>query len=389
MNDSGYLALTDGSIYCGRGMFYDDQILTGEVVFSTSSCGYVEILTDPSFCGQIVVLANPEIGNYGVNPDDFQSDGIKAKALVVRNLSLHPSSFRSMMSLGEWLLKERVPVLFDIDTRSLISHIRDHGAMMAAISKNMDDPAVLYEAARSAPPMMNNRLSPLVSVKESECFLDGLLDINGRKLPRVRRGRAKIVVMDFGVKRSILRYLNHFGAELVIIPSDASRADIMDLIPDGLFLSNGPGDPGSEVLAIETIRSLLGKLPIFGVCLGHQILAQALSASTYKLKFGHRGSNQSVKDPHGKILTTAQNHGFAVQGIGRDLNAFIDINISDQTNEGIDLPHLHCFSVQYHPEGAPGPLDAIYLFEKFFSYIDEFKYQSTKKNIVQPSMDAL
>jgi carbamoyl-phosphate synthase small subunit len=368
---SGYLVLADGSVFRGSCLFEGTEIVAGELVFSTSTSGYVEVLTDPSYYGQIVVLANPEIGNYGVNHQDFQSDSIKVKALVVRNLSRCASSFRSEMTLADWLLREQVPLIYGLDTRALISHIRDNGVMNAVLASD-HDVAALLKMARETSRDPHTRLSSFVCVDKPQVYDSYLLDINGRIIPPILAEKKRVVVLDFGVKLAILRYLSHFGCELTLVPGDATPEEIWQLQPDGLFLSNGPGDPQTEKIAVNTTRALLGKLPIFGVCLGHQILGQALGLSTYKLKFGHRGSNQAVRSESG-IITTAQNHGYAISDPSALTNVSEDINISDGTNEGLDLPHLFVFSVQFHPEGAPGPHDSLIYFEKFMSYMAQWK----------------
>lgn len=346
MKKTGHLVLADGKVFVGS--LIGDHPVTGEVVFHTAQTGYVEILTDPSYFGQIVVLANPEVGNYGVNIDDFESSGIKAKALVVRNLSSITSSHRSHLSLKDWLMRENIPLLYDIDTRALITHLRDFGSMMGAIGKEASQD--LFKDACSASSMEGQRLSSFVGVKNAEI-------INPE-------GFVHVVALDFGIKRSILKYLvEKLGAKVTLVSAHVTPEQVWSLKPDGVFLSNGPGDPKTEIQAVRTVSALLGKVPIFGICLGHQILAQALGASTYKLKFGHRGSNHAVFAGKNKVLMTAQNHGFAAA------IKETEENISDQTNEGLDRPELYAFSVQFHPEGAPGPLDGLFYFTKFKNYM--------------------
>lgn len=357
---TAHIALADGLVLRGTTLAEHPCVVTGELVFSTAMTGYTEILTDPSYYGQIVVLANPEIGNYGVNIDDFQSDGIKIKALVVRQLSSCASSYRSNLTLRDWLLRENIPVVMGVDTRALITHIREKGAMMAALAcqRTISLPQ-LIEKAQAALPMSNKKLSGFVAVQKAKTYVKGNPALH-------------VVVLDFGIKQSIVRHLLNHGARVSLLPGDTSPEEIWAQKPDGLFLSNGPGDPNTETKAIETVRACLGKLPIFGVCLGHQILAQALGYETYKLKFGHRGSNQAVKCRDGRIITTAQNHGFAV-AIAPDNLVADGINISDGTNEGIGAQERNAFSVQFHPEGAPGPLDAAFYFEHFIRLMDSHK----------------
>ncbi len=372
MKKSGHLVLADSTVFPGTisGL---SATVCGELVFSTASTGYSEILSDPSFYGQIVVLANPEIGNYVVNLDDLQSAGIKVRALVVKNLSTRASSFRSNLTLYDWLMREQIPLMWGIDTRALIARIRDHGAMMAVLGTNeSSSPQTLFKEAHSLPSMTDARLSVMVAVREMAMVHEELHYPDGRSVEAFPK-RFRVVAIDFGIKRELIRYLNHVGCQVILMPPDSKAEEIWAHKPDGVFLSNGPGDPKTEKTAIHTVRNLLAKVPIFGVCLGHQILAQALGMPTYKLKFGHRGSNQPVKLDNGRIWMTAQNHGFAV-GIDPSLwDMRADTNLSDQSNEGIDLPELSAFSVQFHPEGAPGPKDAMNCFEKFTNYMDEWK----------------
>lgn len=357
MKKTGHLVLADGRVFVGS--LIGEQPVTGEVVFHTATTGYVEILTDPSYYGQIVVLANPEVGNYGVNIDDFESLGIKAKALVIRNLSSITSSHRSHLSLKDWLMRENVPLLYGIDTRALITHLRESGSMMGAIGK--ESPQDLFKVASAAPSMDGQRLSSFVGVKSAEILNP--------------EGAVHVVALDFGIKRSILKNLSKLGFKVTLVSADVTPEQVWSLKPDGVFLSNGPGDPKTEIQAVRTVIALLGKVPIFGICLGHQILAQALGAVTYKLKFGHRGSNHAVLGGKNKVIITAQNHGFAVA-----LNE-TEANISDGTNEGLDRPKLYAFSVQFHPEGAPGPLDGLFYFDKFKNYMIDWKHSLENKPI--------
>lgn len=352
MKKTGHLVLADGSVY--RGELIGEKEVSGELVFSTATTGYAEILTDPSYYGQIVVLANPEVGNYGVNIDDFQSDGIKALALVVRNISPMASSHRSNLSLKDWLMRERIPLLYGVDTRQLIIHLRESGSLMATCGDG--DPKDLLLKAKLSSPMQGQRLSSFVGVKKAEQWSS----VDHEK-------EHHVVVLDFGVKRSILKCLSKICAKVTLVPQDITPEEIWSLKPDGLFLSNGPGDPETEVMAVRLVKALLGRLPIFGVCLGHQILAQALGEKTYKLKFGHRGSNHAVIFSENRVIITAQNHGFAVRTKEGEKN------ISDETNEGLDRPELFAFSVQFHPEGSPGPLDGLFYFDKFKNYIVEWQ----------------
>lgn len=367
------LVLADGLVIKGQGLLETDQVITGEVVFSTASTGYTEILTDPSYYGQIVVLAHPEIGNYGVHFDDFQSSAIKVKALLVRNLSLFSSSFKTQMTLADWLMREQIPLMFGIDTRAIIAHLREAGSVMGAMSASSTAslPELLHKA-KSVESMEGLRLSPFVSVSKPTIIKNESFE-----------KKFLLAVIDFGIKRSILSHLSALGAESILLPPDTTAEEIWALNPDGLLLSNGPGDPKTEKTAIATVKALLSKLPIFGICLGHQILALALGYDTYKLRFGHRGSNQAVKTKNG-ILTTAQNHGFAVRTRDDSFENEL-LNITDRTNEGIFHKDLFAFSVQFHPEGAPGPHDAAFYFKEFLSLIDKFKEKSLTPKAFSPA----
>jgi carbamoyl-phosphate synthase small subunit len=381
MHKHGRLMLASGLEFYGNCLYENDDVVIGEVVFSTATTGYTEILTDPSYYGQIVVLAHPEVGNYGVNLKDLQSSGIKVRGLVVRNLSIATSSFRAEMTLADFLLREKIPALFGIDTRALILHVRDFGATMAAFTANGKlTSEELYALAKAAPPLEAEKISDAVSVRAAIKAEPLSREIYGR----IKRGVPKIhvVAIDFGIKDSLLRYLEHFGAQVTLVPNDSTAEEIWAHRPDGLFLSNGPGDPKKEVVAVATVRALLGKLPIFGVCMGHQVLAQSLGYDTFKLKFGHRGSNQAVKRVEGSLITTAQNHGFAIINCNGRIETplYEDINVADGTNEGLDLPHLFAFSVQFHPEGAPGPHDAVIYFEKFLAYIRASQKRDLEKD---------
>lgn len=379
MYDKGMLLLSDGTVFQGNRLL-DKEMVTGEIVFSTSMTGYVETLTDPSFFGQIVVLSNPEIGNYGVSREDFQSKKIQAKALVVRNPSFIASSYRSQLTIIDWLARENVQLLWGVDTRTLISHIRNSGVMVAGISSFSKNFIVNgLKDLKEKEVDLDKKLSHFVSV-------DDVYEYDSNHSGNDHHA----VVMDFGVKKSILQQLSKQNIKLTIVPGDTSSEEILKLKPDGLFLSNGPGDPKKEDIAVSTVKELLGKLPIFGICLGHQILSQAVGLSTYKLKFGHRGANQAVRRADGSIITTAQNHGYAVKIPQFTEERLIsDINVSDGTNEGLQFFDKWAFSVQFHPEGAPGPLDGLNYFNKFASLMSEWKecrqdkaYHEQQENLV-------
>ena len=376
MSDACHLVLADGTVFTGR-PFGAHGMSTGEAVFTTTMTGYQEVLTDPSYCGQIVVMTAPEIGNVGVNDLDTESvgpgdPGPRAAGFVVRDASVLASSWRAERTLDEYLAAHGVVGITDVDTRRLTRHLRDVGAQNAALGTAPVDE--LLRAARSAPDMNGLDLVARVTPREPYAFTEGRgawTPTPGHVPSRAGaepRGRGRhVVAMDFGVKRNILRCLVDTGFRVTVVPAKTSAKEILSLAPDGIFLSNGPGDPAAVTYAIDTIRRLLGKKPIFGICLGHQLLALALGGKTYKLKFGHRGANQPVKDLEtGRVEITTQNHGFCVDlatlpGTVRSTH----VHLNDGTSEGLAAPDLRAFSVQYHPEAAAGPHDALYLFDRF------------------------
>ena len=372
------LALEDGTIYEGRS-FTGHGEAVGEVVFNTSMSGYQEILTDPSYCGQMVTMTYPLIGNYGINDEDVESDRIQVRALLVKEYQDYPSNWRSNRSLAQYLQENNIPGLEGIDTRAITRHIRLEGAMKAALSTLDPDRDSLVDKAGKAPDMLGLDL-----VKEVTCRRPSLWRNNGLvELDRdidefqwpVDAGTWRIVAVDYGVKHNILRSLETRGCTILLVPASVNSATINRLDPHGLFLSNGPGDPAVVTYAVETIRDQIGRRPIFGICLGHQLMGLALGGKTYKLKFGHRGGNQPVKDlKTGKVEITSQNHGFCV-----DMDSLNDpdielshINLNDNTLEGLVHKKLPLFSVQYHPEAAPGPHDATYLFDRFINMMKEY-----------------
>ena len=355
------LVLSNGKFFRGT-VFGSAGETIGEVCFNTSMTGYQEILTDPSYCGQIVTMTYPHIGNYGVNPEDMESDRIQVAGFVVREGSETPSNFRAIQSLPEFLREREIVGIQGIDTRALTRLIRDEGAMNGIISAIDLDPESLLKKVRQAPSMTGQDLARVVTRQSWEIW-------------KANHDAAsfKVVAVDFGIKYNILRQLADHGCETTIVPAQTSAEDILALNPDGIFLSNGPGDPAAVSYAIETVRHLLGKKPVFGICLGHQILALARGAKTYKLKFGHRGGNHPVKHlATGKIEITSQNHGFAV-----DVDSLPNTiepthwNLNDQTLEGFRCTDLPAFSVQYHPEASPGPHDARYLFQDFTHLMEQ------------------
>jgi len=334
----------------------------GELCFNTSMTGYQEILTDPSYAGQIIAMTSTQIGNYGVNPEDVESSKIQAAGFIVREASPIYSNQRATQSLNDYLAEAGVVGIEGIDTRALVRILRSEGAMNGVISTEELDPTALQEHVINVPDMAGQDLAKVVSCREKWTW------------PAAQQApRYKIVAMDFGIKTNILRQLGERGCEITVVPAWTSADDILGLKPDGLFLSNGPGDPSAVTYAIETVKTLCGQLPIFGICLGHQILSLALGASTYKLKFGHRGANHPVRNEvTGKIEITSQNHGFAVdpKSLSDDL-AISHVNLNDGTLEGLRCKNIPAFSVQHHPEASPGPHDSRYLFQEFITSMDK------------------
>jgi carbamoyl-phosphate synthase small subunit len=368
--ERAWLVLADGTTFEGR-PFGARGVSTGEAVFTTAMTGYQEVLTDPSYCGQLVAMTAPEIGNVGVNREDSEAvgDAPRVAGFIVRSLSPVASSWRSEESLEAYLTRHGVVGIADVDTRKLTRHLRDAGSQNAAIGT--EGPDALLRRAREAPDMNGLDLVRAVTPGERYTWTEG----RGAWSTSSARptgstagsGSRHVVVYDFGIKRNILRCLVDSGCQLTVVPAATPAADVLALEPDGVFLSNGPGDPAAVTYAVDAIKDLLGKQPLFGICLGHQLLARALGAKTFKLKFGHRGVNQPVKDlATGRIEITTQNHGFCV-----DLStlppgaASTHVHLNDGTSEGLAVPSLRAFSVQYHPEAAAGPHDALYLFERF------------------------
>ncbi len=364
------LALEDGTIFHGRAVGADGETF-GEVVFNTSLTGYQEILTDPSYQGQIVTMTCPHIGNYGVNPDDAESRRPFAAGFVLRELSSVASNFRSRMRLGDYLAQQGVVAIDHIDTRVVTERLRVRGALKGGLSTTERDPQQLLARVRGAPGMVGADLVRAVTCQAPYDWSDGTWET----LPPAARFR--VTVLDFGVKQNILRSLVSLGCAVRVLPGTVSTADVLATRPDGILLSNGPGDPEAVTYGITTIQGLLQQerpLPIFGICLGHQLLGLALRGKTYKLKFGHHGGNQPVQDvTTGQVAITAQNHGFAVdvESIPGGQVELTHINLNDRTVEGMRHTTLPVFSVQYHPEASPGPHDAHGLFTRFLSLMEQ------------------
>jgi len=374
----GWIVLADGTRFPGV-VFGHDGVAAGEAVFTTGMTGYQEVLTDPSYTGQLVAMTAPQIGNTGVNRLDEESRGDRphAKGFIVRDASSVVSNWRADESLEAYLDRHGVVALGDVDTRSLTKHIRDRGAQNAAIGSG--DPEALLVAAREAPRMEGLDLVAQVTPEAAYAWSESSGDWRAAGTPGVpetsgppEKTDRHVVVLDLGIKRNILRCLVDVGCKVTAVPASTSADDILALKPDGIFVSNGPGDPAAVTYTIESLKALLGKKPIFGICLGHQLLALAAGAKTYKLKFGHRGINQPVKDlTTGRVEVTSQNHGFCV-----DLDSLkgkatsTHVHLNDGTSEGLELDGMNAFSVQFHPEAASGPHDALYLFERFVGRID-------------------
>jgi carbamoyl-phosphate synthase small subunit len=375
---SAILALEDGRVFHGTS-FGASGTATGEACFNTSMTGYQEILTDPSYRGQIVAMTYTQIGNYGIIPEDAESAAPHVRGFVVGEACAVPSNWRSRQSLPEFLAEHGIPGIDDIDTRALTKHLRSTGAMRSCLTSELGEAAAV-EAARTAPPMEGSDFVKEVSTPEGYSWAE---ESRNWTIPNLSTGQKdtyeelppvqyRIVAYDFGVKRNILRRLRQHGFEVEVVNSRTPAAEVLARNPDGVFLSNGPGDPAALDYIHAEIRQLLGKTPLFGICLGHQILGHAFGAKTFKLKFGHRGGNQPVKDLRsGAVAITAQNHGFAIDADSLPPEIEVThINLNDDTIEGVRHREQPAFSVQYHPEAAPGPHDATYFFEEFARLIE-------------------
>ncbi len=358
------LALADGTTFEGNGFGAEGEAV-GEVVFNTSMFGYQEILTDPSYVAQIVTMAYPHMGNVGTNPDDQESEHPHAVGMIVREFS-EPSNWRSTESLSAYLARWNVVGIAGLDTRKLVRHLRTHGSQMGVVSTKPESTAALIDKARRAPSMEGRDLATGISTKQLFEWSHPTPRLLGETTPRTPP-KFHVVAIDYGLKRAMLQYLVDVGCRVTVVPASTGAQAVLALKPDGVFLTNGPGDPAAVKGADTTVAALVGKVPLFGICLGHQILALALGGKTYKMKFGHRGANQPVKDlVTGHVEITAQNHGFAVDIDSLKGKAITThVNLNDHTVEGLAVPASRAFSVQYHPEASPGPHDARYLFQRF------------------------
>lgn len=362
------LALEDGSIFTGEACGAAGTRV-GEVVFNTSMTGYQEIFTDPSYCGQIVTMTFPQIGNYGVNPEDFESFQPVLAGIVVKQLPPRPSNYRATLALGDFLKEHDIVGIANVDTRAVTRRTRLQGALRGVISTEVSDPLELLRLAREAAPMNGANLVERVVAPGSKDWTKPLWQPEPAAAPVAGQGNGcHVVALDCGIKHNILRYLVSQGCHVTTVPASTSAADIRALRPDGLLIGNGPGDPAAVTDTIATLRELLGEFPMFGVCLGHQLLSLALGATTYKLAFGHHGANLPVLNKtSGRVEITSQNHGFCVEpkSLEKVGGTLTHINLNDGSLEGFVHRDYSLAAVQYHPEASPGPHDAGYMFERF------------------------
>ena len=359
------LTLADGTSFAGRS-FGSRGEAAGEVVFNTSMTGYQEILTDPSYEGQLVAMTYPEIGNVGVNPEDDESRRPYVKGFIVKEYCSAPSNWRATRALHDYMQEHGIVGIAGVDTRSLVTHIRRQGAQQGIVSTAGGEAAALAEKAQQAPGVEGRDLVRNVSCREPYGWDQGGWRMGSGFRP-APEPRFHVAAYDYGIKFNILRGLAEAGCAVTVLPAHTPAEDVLALEPDGVFLSNGPGDPAAVPYAVDAVRRLLGRRPIFGICLGHQILGLAMGGRTYKLKFGHHGGNQPVMDlTTGKVEITTQNHGFAVDADSlRGAAEVTHVNLNDRTVEGLRHREHPVFSVQYHPEASPGPHDAAYLFARF------------------------
>ncbi len=356
------LVLENGLIFKGDA-FGAYGTTSGELCFNTGMVGYQEILTDPSYCGQIVTMTYPHIGNYGINVNYSESQSVQVSGFIVKEGAQHPSNYLSQSSITEYLEQHNIVGIQNLDTRAITRVIRDQGAMNAIISSEILDSKILKKKLQTIPSMEGLNLTERVTCTKSYEY------------SKPKKTLFKVVAIDFGIKANILRLLKENGCEIIVVPSTTTSDEIQKINPDGIFLSNGPGDPSAALGEIECIKSLIGNYPIFGICLGHQLLALALGAKTFKLKYGHRGCNHPVKNLEtGKVEITSQNHGFAISKENIPSNIQVThINLNDNTVAGISCPNIKAFSIQYHPESCPGPNDSQYLFDNFIQLMQKEK----------------
>jgi carbamoyl-phosphate synthase small subunit len=373
-DNKAILLLEDGTVFEGRS-FGATGIATGEVVFNTSMTGYQEITTDPSYYEQILTMTYPMIGNYGTNTLDWESRKVFCSGFIVKENCPLPSNWRNEKTFSDYLKENKVVGLEGIDTRKLVRHIRNEGAMRGIISSSEMNIEKLKKQLQQYPGLVGRDIVKQVTFGKSYAWDKGVVDVIADKELKPAK-KYKVVALDYGIKENILRLLVSNGCKVQVMPADATAKEILAKKPDGIFLSNGPGDPAAVTYAINTIRDLLGKVPIFGICLGNQLLGLALGGKTYKLKFGHRGANHPVKNlDTGAIEITSQNHGFCVDIdslVGKNVE-LTHINLNDNTLEGLRCKKLKAFSVQYHPEASPGPHDSQYLFNQFTDWMDKNK----------------
>jgi carbamoyl-phosphate synthase small subunit len=359
------IMLEDGTHFWGYSFTGPGETF-GEIVFNTGMTGYQEILTDPSYFGQIVTMTYPLIGTYGVNDEDMESARIQVAGFIVREYQPYFSNYRAKRSLGDWLKEQGLLGIEGVDTRALTRHIRNYGAMKGGMTTETLDPKKFLEKVKESPDYVGRDLVKFVTSRKPYYYGPEGFDFNCQSFKN--KAQYRVAVLDCGLKYNQLRLMVQRGAECLVFPADTPAEKILAADPHGIFLSNGPGDPSALPYVVETVKNLLGKRPIFGICLGHQILGQALSSTTYKLRFGHRGINHPVLNLlNGRVEITSQNHGFCVRAEELPKDVIIThINLNDNTLEGIYAPDLKAFSVQYHPENAPGPWDSLYLFDSFF-----------------------